>query len=473
METRTYEDNIKTQGRPIPGIDYGINMVSRKKNYDEDGNSLDDYSEDIDIGNDRESPTPSVKSYRTNTNASNYGNNKLDSPRVSEYSQNSRRNSPIGGYSSAGAGMGSGIGTGIDDNEKDKHSSHSSRENHPQPTWLNDRNFMGEYDDDKTLSGDGDGDGGLDNETVIEPPKMTFAEIQRAKEDYIAKLARLESKGYRSVKIYSLTSELKDIEEAYNKTYSQYSCDKAIKFQGKILIGVVGFIEGLNNKYDPFNIYLTGWSEALYENLDEYEEVFEELYEKYQEQFEMISPEIRLFGMVVMSGVMFHFSHAVIAKAKKMMPGFDTVMNENPELKKQYVAAAAKQGMPVGSGGSGGSGGIGRDGGSSGIGGDGGSSGKGGFLSNLMSGIPMLNTIMKNMNKPSKPSNMQEQVQRQEKAQEQTQRQSKAPKTRQNNTKIEFSRQNNYADDLLKGMTNTKRRDISEMDSIGDLSEDD
>ena len=134
-----------------------------------------------------------------------------------------------------------------------------------------------------------------------------------------------------------------------------------------------------------------------------------------------------------------------------------------------------------------GSGGIGRDGGSSGIGGDGngGSSGKGGFLSNLMSGIPMLNTIMKNMNKPSKPSNVQEQVQRQEKAQEkaqeqtqrqeqgQTQRQSKAPKTRQNNTKIEFSRQNNYADDLLKGMTNTKRRDISEMDSIGDLSEDD
>jgi hypothetical protein len=456
-------DGIKQQGRPIPGIDYGINLVSRKKNYDEDGNSLDDYSEDnLDI-EDRISPTQSIKSYRTSNTQ------KMESSRDVSPSQHV-------------------------DSEKDRHSARLSNDersiasselrhrtgnaNEPeQPTWLNDRNFMGEYDDDKSII--------LDDDTVIDQPKMSFAEIQRAKEDFIAKLARLETKGYRSVKIYSLTSELKDIEDAYNKTYSQYSCDKAIKFQGKVLIGIIGFIEGLNKKYDPFNIYLTGWSEALYENLDEYEEVFEELYEKYKEQFDMISPEFRLFGMVVMSGVMFHFSHAVIAKAKKMMPGFDTVMNENPDLKKQYVAAAAKQGMP----GSAPSGfdNVSKNNGN-GIGnGNGNDKSPGGFLSNFMSGIPMLNTIMKNMNKsggsggsggskkdisqstqltqPTQPTQSNQSTQR-------IKPEAPAPKTRQNNVKTEFSKQN-YADDLLRGMTTTKRRDISEMDSIGDLSEDD
>ena len=74
-------DNIKTQGRPIPGIDYGINMVSRKKNYDEDGNSLEDYSEDnLDLEQRSISPTQSIKSYRTNPNQN------MESPRISNYS---------------------------------------------------------------------------------------------------------------------------------------------------------------------------------------------------------------------------------------------------------------------------------------------------------------------------------------------------------------------------------------------------
>lgn len=461
---------IKTQGRPIPGIDYGVGMVSRKKNYDEDGNSLDDYSDNENSpgfmtgsgghgsgghgsgGHGHSlSPTPSIKSYRTNTDELQ----QLESPRSSNYSNISRPRPislPRNDHDDRVSDNNVSKLNILDDDVsiKDKNTS--------QPTWLNDRNFMGDYDDDKKSYD-------IDAETVIEPPKMTFMEIQRAKEDYIAKLARLESKGYRSVKMYSLTSELKDIEDAYNKTYSQYSCDKAIKFQGKILIGVVGCIEGLNKKYDPFNIYLTGWSEALYENLDEYDEVFEELFEKYREQFEMISPEAKLFGMVVMSGVMFHFSHAVIAKAKKMMPGFDAVMNENPELKKQYVDAAARQGQEKQNG----------------------ADSSKGFLSNLFGGIPMLNTIMKNMNKPAAPKNSAQAVQA---AQPKGPSQSPSPtqnldpksssmqynqsarRERQNNTKTEFSKQN-YADDLLRSLSNTKRKDISEMESIGDLSEDD
>ena len=39
--------------------------------------------------------------------------------------------------------------------------------------------------------------------------------------------------------------------------------------------------EFLNNKFDPFDIKLDGWSEAVNENVDDYDDVFGELHEKY------------------------------------------------------------------------------------------------------------------------------------------------------------------------------------------------
>ena len=40
-------------------------------------------------------------------------------------------------------------------------------------------------------------------------------------------------------------------------------------------------LEFLNNKFDPFDIKLDGWSESVNESINDYDEVFEELAEKY------------------------------------------------------------------------------------------------------------------------------------------------------------------------------------------------
>ena len=48
----------------------------------------------------------------------------------------------------------------------------------------------------------------------------------------------------------------------------------SIKFQGRMLMACLTGIEFLNNKFDPFDIKLEGWSENMMENVGDYDEVF-------------------------------------------------------------------------------------------------------------------------------------------------------------------------------------------------------
>jgi hypothetical protein len=95
-------------------------------------------------------------------------------------------------------------------------------------------------------------------------------------------------------------------------------------------------IEFLNGKFDPLSIKLDGWSESIYENLHEYDEVFEELHEKYKEKGKMM-PEIRLLMMVVGSGFMFHLTNSLF---KSKMPGLNDILQQNPDLMNNVKQAA-------------------------------------------------------------------------------------------------------------------------------------
>ena len=95
-------------------------------------------------------------------------------------------------------------------------------------------------------------------------------------------------------------------------------------------------IEFLNGKFDPLSIKLEGWSESIYENLHEYDEVFEELHEKYKEKVK-VAPEIRLLMMVGGSAFMFHLTNTLF---KSKMPGLGDILQQNPELARNVQQAA-------------------------------------------------------------------------------------------------------------------------------------
>jgi hypothetical protein len=110
----------------------------------------------------------------------------------------------------------------------------------------------------------------------------------------------------------------------------------SVKFQGKMLMSVITGMEYLNNKFDPFDLKLDGWSEQVNENIDDYDEIFSELHDKYKSKAKM-APELKLLFQLGGSAIMLHMTNTMF---KSAMPGMDDIMRQNPELMQQFTAAA-------------------------------------------------------------------------------------------------------------------------------------
>ena len=170
------------------------------------------------------------------------------------------------------------------------------------------------------------------------PPKRhkTPEELEQEKQEFIYRLERLEKNGYKPAKRFTMASNYEDVKFEYERLKKQRDVDNSIKFQRKVLMAVITGVEFLNGKFDPLSIKLDGWSESIYENLHEYDEVFEELHEKYKEKGKM-PPELRLLMMVAGSGFMFHLTNSLF---KSKMPGLNDILQQNPDLMNNVKQAA-------------------------------------------------------------------------------------------------------------------------------------
>jgi Family of unknown function (DUF5767) len=204
----------------------------------------------------------------------------------------------------------------------------------------------GDDDDDDDDNDDDDSEGsGSDAQTtssssssVRKPPQRakTLEEIAVEKQELLYRLERLEANGFKPSRKFNMSSNLDDIKFEYERMKKQRDVDKSIKFQRKILMAITSGIEFVNNKFDPLSIKLDGWSESIYENLHEYDDVFEELHEKYKSKMK-VAPEIKLLMMVGGSAFMFHLTNTLF---KSKMPGLDQILQQNPELAQNVKQAA-------------------------------------------------------------------------------------------------------------------------------------
>jgi hypothetical protein len=169
-----------------------------------------------------------------------------------------------------------------------------------------------------------------------EKPK-TYEELQKEKAEYIRLLDRLEQKGIHAHKKFTMESDYNEVKSEVERLTRQRECDQSVKFQRKMMVAFITAVEFLNNKFDPLDLKLNGWSESIHENITDYDDVFEELHEKYKGKGEM-APELKLMLMVGGSGFMFHLTNTMF---KTSLPGMNDIMRQNPDLMKQFASAAA------------------------------------------------------------------------------------------------------------------------------------
>ena len=174
--------------------------------------------------------------------------------------------------------------------------------------------------------------------------RLSPEEERKEKSDMINKLNRLESKGFQISRRFTLDNSLEEIKQEFERLMDARNLESSIKFQRQMMMGVVTGMELMNNKFNPFDWQLDGWSESVHENVDDYDEVFEELYDKYKGKGQM-PPEARLLFMMVGSGFMFHMSNSFF-RSKMGNMTMDDILKNNPALAKQMAAAAAQAAGP-------------------------------------------------------------------------------------------------------------------------------
>tara|TARA_Y100000996_G_C22543039_1_gene650713 strand:+ start:1087 stop:2376 length:1290 start_codon:yes stop_codon:yes gene_type:complete len=162
----------------------------------------------------------------------------------------------------------------------------------------------------------------------FEEKPRTFEDVLNEKKDLLHEFEKLKRRGVKFTKNYTMADNLDEMKYEYETLKKNKETENGVKFARKMLMACITGIEFLNNRFDPFDINLDGWSESIHENIDDYDDVFEELHEKYKGSVDM-APELKLIMMVAGSGFMFHLTNNMF---KSSMPQFENVMKQNPNV---------------------------------------------------------------------------------------------------------------------------------------------
>ena len=176
------------------------------------------------------------------------------------------------------------------------------------------------------------------------PPRMDPEKERKDKSEVLNKLQRLEQKGFPVSKRYTMDNTLDEMNAEYNRLVDARNLEGSIRFQRQALMSVVTGLEWANGRFDPFDVKLDGWSEAVHENVEDFDEIFEELYDKYKERGKM-PPEARLMMALAGSGFMCHVSNTFL-KSRMASVSTDDILKNNPDLARQFAQAAASQAGP-------------------------------------------------------------------------------------------------------------------------------
>lgn len=196
------------------------------------------------------------------------------------------------------------------------------------------------YEDKKTWDGFGKLSGlPVNPDKPFVPPEKEMSKDEMLKEKFrlLKRIQQLEKKyKVEFSKKYTMDSSYAEMKGEYESVMEEKEKVNSIKWHGNMLMMFVNGVEYLNNKWDPFDVNLDGWSDQVSDNLNEYDDIFEELHEKYKSKGKW-APELRLLFQLGGSAFLVHMSNKMF---KSSLPSVDDIFKQNPDLMKQFQSAA-------------------------------------------------------------------------------------------------------------------------------------
>jgi len=221
-----------------------------------------------------------------------------------------------------------------------------SKSGYPIKNWQNNSSadVQNDSDDDMLrdrLYGSDDADslsiGGESSRTELSYIDENSDESRKQKSFFLYKLKNLEKKGYPAMRMFTMDDKLSRIKGEVERINKEIEMSRGVEFSRQGLLFFTNGLEMMNDKFDPLDLQLNGWSESIASNIENYDDVFEELYEKYHSKI-AVAPEVKLVMMVLGSAFMFHFSKAFTKNSENIT----NVMN-NPDVMSAMGKAMADE----------------------------------------------------------------------------------------------------------------------------------
>ena len=156
--------------------------------------------------------------------------------------------------------------------------------------------------------------------------KMTNQKMQKL--EMLRKLGSLVKSGVKLSGTYNMESDLEVMTYEYELHRSLRAKENATKFWCGVLINGITGLEMMNDRYNPFDLHISGLSEQIKSEKENYLEVIGEIYEKYNTPGKAYPPEIKLVFMIFFSALQFHLAQA----AAKQIPALDGILKNAPGL---------------------------------------------------------------------------------------------------------------------------------------------
>lgn len=164
-------------------------------------------------------------------------------------------------------------------------------------------------------------------------PGEGFRTLDEEKTDILCKLNRLKRQGMSGLRTFGVHSDIREMRSELHRVKTELELEGSIKFQRKILMALTSTMEYANERWNPLDLHLKGWSEQVCESITDYDNVFERLFYKYRGKVSM-PPEAELLLMVGSSAFVFHLTNTMF-KSKNI--------TENPEFMAQMAKMMAAQ----------------------------------------------------------------------------------------------------------------------------------
>lgn len=170
--------------------------------------------------------------------------------------------------------------------------------------------------------------------------RLSAEEEQREKQRLLTKLRRLDNDGIGGQRM-TMQHSLEELKQEHDSRTDSKNLEASVRFQRNALMTFVSGVEMVNDKFGhrlPMKPRLKGWSESVHTNISDFDDIFEELYDLYKDKAKM-HPLLRLVGTLGVSATMYHITNTMAERSG--IPGMADLMADNPELQRQFAAAAA------------------------------------------------------------------------------------------------------------------------------------